>query len=75
MYRKYKFMWADNNNCNSRVEYVILKPHYDFGDYLDDQKNMCFENVGDTYYIIKGNDRTGETYRILSVEEIAGKVS
>lgn len=75
MNKRYIFEWTTredlnlpNNNYNPEKESVVCEPPYDFGDFLSDA-DIYFEQEGNTYYVVEDDERTGEAYHVISIED------
>lgn len=66
MNKKYTYRCNDSGE----TDYIITDGVYDFEDWLRDSLdgNYSVEVDGDSYYILDGNERTGEVYHVINVE-------
>ena len=78
MNKKYNYKWYRNyfeNDYSEEIDSIVTDGIYDFEDWIRDSiyrtynGNYAVERDNDTYYILDGsNDRTGEMYVVVSVE-------
>lgn len=66
MNKKYTYRCNDSGE----TDYIITDGVCDFEDWLRDSidGNYSVEVDGDSYYILDGNERTGEVYHVINVE-------
>lgn len=59
-----------NNNFNDETDFIVTDGMYTFGDWLQDNTGLQWEDENGVYFALDDNDeRTGEAYEIVEITE------